>query len=74
MDDAHATDADHSESDMGGCGSLVIMIRTWHDDDGVRVRISHDAPGDPSDLVCRSFDDAVDAVRALLERWERVAR
>jgi hypothetical protein len=52
---------------------LVILISAWRDEGVLRLRVSHDAPGDPADVMCSSIEGTVDAVRGLLERWDRVS-
>jgi hypothetical protein len=53
--------------------AAVVMISAWHDDDGVRSRVTLEQATERVVLTCTSIAETVDAVREALERWDHAA-
>jgi hypothetical protein len=52
---------------------LVMVISAWREGDGVRARIVHGGCGARRTRACASVADLLDAVRDIVDGWERMA-
>jgi hypothetical protein len=48
---------------------LVLVVRAWTEEKGVRGRLLFEEGGEPSSLVCGSVDELCEAVCAAIRRW-----
>jgi hypothetical protein len=60
---------------MSATGEPMVMVVTaWHDDGRVRARVVHEATGLRRTVTCKSVNDLIDTIRALLEAWDDSGR
>lgn len=49
---------------------LVMVVSAWHDDDGVRARVIHNAGGPRNTVTCRSLLHLLGTVESLITSWD----
>jgi hypothetical protein len=49
-----------------------MVVTVWHDEGGVRARISHGTSGLRHTRAVASVDDLITAIRTLVESWDDV--
>jgi hypothetical protein len=57
-----------------GGDTLVLLVTAWHDEEGVRARMVHNLTGTTRQAVAGSTPDLIDAIRAVLNKWEDSCR